>query len=127
MKIKPKSIRTFIGSYDFQESREFYNLLGFKEISLDKKMSYFEIDKDLGFYLQKYFVKDWVDNSMIFLEVENLEECKRELVRKNLQQKFKNVRISEIKLENWGKEFFMHDPSGILWQNRLGSYLRQRV
>ena len=32
-------------------------------------MSYFRIFGDLGFYLQNYYIKDWVNNSMIFLEV----------------------------------------------------------
>jgi len=41
-------------------------------------MSYFSADK-LGFYLQNAYVKDWVDNSMIFLEVDNVARYYKEL------------------------------------------------
>ena len=110
-----KSVRSFIGANDFEESRAFYKAFGFSEVVLSKDMSYFKIDEKLGFYLQKAFVKDWIENSMLFLEVENLEKYLTELKSKNLTVKFSNVRISEIVENDWGKEFFLHDPSGILW------------
>ena len=110
-----KSISAFIGAKNFEESRKFYSDLGFIEVVLSDKMSLFKVDEKLSFYLQKAFVKDWVDNSMLFLEVENLEDYLRVLKSKNLSEKYKTVRISEIVVNDWGKEFFMHDPSGILW------------
>lgn len=110
-----KSIRAFIGAKDFKVSREFYNQLGFEEIMIDPKMSYFKVNENLGFYLQDAYFKDWVDNSMLFLEVDDLDECKKELAKKKLGIQFKNVRFSKIRNESWGRELFMHDPSGILW------------
>ena len=83
-----KSIRSFIGANDFKESREFYLELGFEEIQLASTLSYFAISNDIGFYLQNAYVKDWVDNTMLFLEVENLEEYLAELKLKNLIKKF---------------------------------------
>lgn len=77
-------------------------------------MSYFRYG-EFGFYLQDYYVKDWVDNSMIFLEVQNLENHLNYVKSLELEKKYKNVRISEIKQNDWGNEFFIHDPSGILW------------
>ncbi len=115
MKYRSNSIRTFIGAKDFKESREFYIDMGFEEIAIGPKMSYFKVDEGLGFYLQDYYVKDWVDNLMIFLEVENLEDCKNDIDQEELLNKYKGVRFSEIKNEDWGREFFMHDPSGVLW------------
>jgi catechol 2,3-dioxygenase-like lactoylglutathione lyase family enzyme len=110
-----KSVRSFIGAKNYKESLEFYKDLGFKELTLSDSMTYFSISKDLGFYLQKAFVKNWVDNSMLFLEVEDLENYLDNLKSKNLTQKYKKVRLSEIVINDWGKEFFLHDPSGILW------------
>lgn len=110
-----KSIRTFIGAKYFDESSAFYKDLGFKEMPILDNMSYFKIDENLGFYLQKAYVKDWVDNSMLFLEVENLELYLKELKAKELTKKYTSVRLSTIVKNDWGKEFFMHDPSGILW------------
>ncbi len=114
MKISGKSIRTFIGSKNYNVSRNFYLDLGFKEIITSENMSYFYMD-EFGFYLQDAYVKDWVDNSMIFFEVENLESILKYIKDLKLPKKYDNVRLSEIIYKEWGKEFFLHDPSGILW------------
>jgi len=68
-----KSVRSFIGAKNFIELCNFYKDLGFKEVTISSNMSYFKINEKLGFYLQKAFVKDWVDNSMLFLEVDDIE------------------------------------------------------
>ena len=110
-----KSIRAFIGAKDFEESRKFYKDLGFSEVIISENMSVFRVDEKLGFYLQKAYVKDWVDNTMLFLEVEDIEGYLLEIKSKKLPKKYNNVRISKIVVNDWGKEFFLHDPSGILW------------
>ena len=110
-----KSIRSFIGAKDFSESRRFYLDLGFEEVEIAPDMSLFKVDGYLAFYLQAYYVKDWVDNSMIFLEVEDVEKCEEDLWSRDLVNKYELVRISPIKTWEWGREIFMHDPSGVLW------------
>ncbi len=114
MKHAAKSIRTFVGAKKFKESREFYQEIGFREQIIDSKMSYFQID-GLGFYLQDYYVKDWVNNSMVFLEVDNVDRYFKELSDLNLPSRYKHVRLSPIQENDWGKECFLHDPSGVLW------------
>jgi hypothetical protein len=84
-------------------------------------MSLFQIG-DLAFYLQNAYVKDWVDNSMVFLEVADLDDCWRQLVALDLPRKFDGVRLSAIKDDDWGRECFLHDPSGILWH--FGEFAR---
>ncbi|MGB3468817.1 MAG: glyoxalase [Cyclobacteriaceae bacterium] len=115
MQYKTKSIRAFIGCKDYSESREFYRLMGFKETELGDKMCYITIDDQSGFYLQDAYVKDWVDNSMLFLELTNLDQIHAELAALRLQDRYELVRLSEIRQLDWGREFFLHDPSGILW------------
>lgn len=115
MTYQTNSIRTFIGAKNYDESRAFYQALGFTEVTLGTTMSYFKVSDRLGFYLQNAYVKDWVDNSMVFLEVENLDDCARDLRERNLMDKFRTVRLSAIKEEEWGRELFLHDPSGVLW------------
>ncbi len=114
MKISGKSIRPFIGAKNYSISRDFYKDLGFEEVITSGKMSYFYIEK-FGFYLQDAYVKDWVDNSMVFLEVDNLENTLKNVQRLKLTEKYENVRLSKIVSNAWGNEFFLHDPSGILW------------
>ena len=115
MKHNAKSIRAFIGAVNFEESRLFYKDLGFEESIISKDMSYFRVTPELGFYLQDAYVKDWIDNTMIFLEVDNVNEYWNELQSLELSKKFTTVKLTPIKEYYWGKECFLHDPSGILW------------
>ncbi len=109
-----KSIRSFIGSKDYAESKSFYKALGFEEAYSSGKLSYFK-NGDFGFYLQDYYVEDWINNSMIFLEVDSVDQYWNMLNDLELPKKYKNVRLTEIKHYDWGKECFIHDPSGVLW------------
>jgi len=114
MEHKVKSIRPFIGAENFELSRSFYRDLGFEEKILSKDMSLFKT-QELGFYLQDAYVKDWIDNTMIFLEVADVGRYWNELVALDLPAKYKNVRLTPIRKYDWGSECFLHDPSGILW------------
>ena len=114
MKFKAKSLRAFIGAKNFEVSRNFYKDLDFEEAILFHNMSLFTKD-GFAFYLQDAYVKDWIENTMLFLEVENVEECHQELLSLNLPDKYEGVRLSTIQHNDWGSECFVHDPSGILW------------
>ena len=120
MNHKAVSIRPFIGAKNFEISRKFYQDLGFKESILGNNFSYFHTE-GIGFYLQDAYVKDWVDNSMIFMEVDSVERYYQELLMLNLSSKYEGVRLIPIKTYDWGKECFLHDPSGILWH--FGEFL----
>ncbi|RYY61113.1 MAG: glyoxalase [Chitinophagaceae bacterium] len=114
MKHNTVSIRPFVGSKDFAVSREFYRDLGFEEVVISHDMSLFQTGKT-GFYLQAYYVKDWVDNTMLFLEVDDVDRYYSELDALQLSSKYEGVRLVPIRIESWGKECFLHDPSGVLW------------
>ena len=122
MKHNAKSIRAFIGAENFEESRQFYKDLGFEESVISKNMSLFKVSDELGFYLQDAYVKDWVDNTMIFLEVEDVDRYWTELQNLALNKKYKNVKLTPVRNDYWGRECFIHDPSGILWH--FGEFLK---
>jgi catechol 2,3-dioxygenase-like lactoylglutathione lyase family enzyme len=109
-----KSIRPFIGAKDYELSRAFYKALGFTEVELGPAMCVFN-HASFAFYLQKYYVKDWIDNTMIFVEVDDVNRYYNEINALDLPIKFPGSRLIPIRHEAWGKEFFLHDPSGILW------------
>jgi hypothetical protein len=109
-----KSIRPFIGAKDFNLSRGFYRDLGFQEYTIAHNMSLFKTG-EMGFYLQDAYVKDWVDNTMVFLEVDDVARHWNELKALNLPDRYDNVRLTPISVYDWGRECFLHDPSGILW------------
>ncbi len=114
MTTKATSIRPFIGAIDYNISRSFYQDFGFEEIILSPSMSLFKKDA-IAFYLQNAYVKDWIDNTMIFIEVSDVEAYWHKILSLDLCTKYKKVKVKPIVTNNWGKEFFVHDPSGILW------------
>ena len=114
MEHQAKSIRPFLGAKNFEISRRFYKDLGFQETVLGPGFSVFKTD-GLAFYLQDAYVKDWVDNTMVFLEVEDVEHFWNELQSLDLATKYEGVRIEPTRKMDWGSECFIHDPSGILW------------
>jgi hypothetical protein len=117
------SIRPFIGAKNYELSRSFYLNLGFQESILNPTMSLFKTGQ-LGFYLQDAFVKDWIDNTMIFLEVDNVSRYWEELSALNLEGKYQGVRLTPIRVDSWGRECFLHDPSGILWH--FGEFFKSK-
>lgn len=124
MKFKSISIRPFIGAKNFEISRNFYRDLGFAESILFHNMSYFSKD-ELGFYLQDAYIKDWVDNSMIFMEVDDADRCLKDLQSLNLSSKYEGVKLTPVSEFDWGKECYLHDPSGILWH--FGEFFKKEV
>lgn len=110
----PQSIRPFIGAADYELSRSFYRDLGFTESVIANDMSYFHI-QGKGFYLQRAYVKDWVDNTQVFMEVDDVNHYWQELNALALSSKYTNVRLTTVRVNDWGSECFLHDPSGILW------------
>jgi hypothetical protein len=114
MNQKIKSIRPFLGAKDFNVSQSFYRDLGFAESVISKDLSYFKTEA-FGFYLQDAYVKDWIDNTMVFMEVDDVSRFWEELVALDLPTKYENVKLVPIRNLDWGRECFVHDPSGILW------------
>lgn len=122
MNANPISIRPFLGAKSFNLSRAFYSAMGFTENTINEKLSVFHF-KGISFYLQNAYVKDWVDNTMVFVEVDHLGEFWESLQALQLTEKFPEVRLVAPKTFDWGSECFVHDPSGILWH--FGCFKKQ--
>lgn len=114
MQHKIKSIRPFIGAKDFQLSRSFYRDLGFEETVLAPNFSVFKTS-ETAFYLQDYYAKEWIENTMIFLEVDDVDRYYAELLALKLPEKYSESKLIPIQNLDWGRECFLHDPSGVLW------------
>src|SRR5690606_29982465 len=96
--------------------------LGFEETRISTVLSVFK-NRQLGFYLQDAYVQDWVNNTMLFLEVDDVYAYYDFVASLQLPQKYTGVRLEPIQELDWGKEFFLHDPSGILWH--IGQFNNQ--
>ncbi|MEK8181009.1 glyoxalase [Flavobacterium buctense] len=122
MEHKALSIRPFIGAKNYEVSRSFYRDLGFEEVVLSHNMCLFKT-ATIGFYLQDAYVNDWIDNTMVFMEVENVEQFYKQLVALDLPSKYESVRVVPIRELDWGSECFVHDPSGVLWH--FGEFVKK--
>lgn len=111
---KVKSIRAFIGAKDYKLVRFFYRDLGFEETIVSEKMSLFTTS-GFSFYLQDYYVKDWIENIMMLLEVEDVDEYWRHLQQLELDKRYAGTRLIPAQQYDWGKECLLIDPSGVLW------------
>lgn len=105
MRHRAKSVRTFIGAKDYNASRAFYIDLGFEEHIISKDMSYFKIFDAMGFYLQDYYARDWVNNSMLFLEVDDVERYWDEVQALGLTDKYKGSGLYRSGMKS-GEESF---------------------
>lgn len=110
-----RSIRSFLGASNFEVSRSFYRTIGFNETILWEGFSLFSTSSGLSFYLQDAYVKDWVDNTQMFLEVEDVNVLYDAFLALDLPTQFAGARLIPVRQAHWGNEFFLHDPSGILW------------
>ena len=113
MQLDLKDVRPFIGSKDFAVSRSFYYDLGFKEYVIDDNMSRF-YNSDFSFYLQNAYVKDWIENTMLFFTVHDAEACYQNLKQLGLDDIYLGVKLIPVKKHDWGAECFMLDPAGVL-------------
>jgi len=62
--------RPFIPAKDFELSKRFYEALGFEKV-LDSEVAIFHAGPG-GFILQRYYQKEWAENFMMQLMVDDL-------------------------------------------------------
>lgn len=106
-------IRPFIPARDFEQSKAFYQAIGFTLGYHDSGVAIFESD-EAGLLLQNYYVEDWAANSMHQLIVADLDDW---WTRTNgLDERF-GVRAPKApEMQAWGiRVGFLVDPAGVLW------------
>lgn len=107
-------VRTFLPCKDFDASKRFYEALGFEKV-LDSEVAIFNIASG-GFILQRYFQKDWAENTMLQLMVDDLDAWWDHVSRLDLPGKFGVPPPKPPARQSWGlRVAFVVDPSGVLW------------
>ncbi|MEM9528165.1 MAG: VOC family protein [Bacteroidota bacterium] len=108
-------LRTFIPAKDFALSRAFYADLGAEERWTSDNMVLLQLGGST-FYLQDSYVKDWAANTMLFLNVPQLDAFWEELNALDLPSKYPGVKTKPPQDYDWGlRELYLHDPAGVLW------------
>ena len=106
--------RPFLPSKDFAASKSFYEKIGFKKL-LDSDVAIFELGAS-SFILQNYFKKEWAENCMMQLMVDDLDAWWMHIEALDLVATFGVASPRPPAIQPWGlRVAFVYDPSGILW------------
>lgn len=108
------SLEPFVPSgSDFEGSKQLFKELGFN-ISWDAG-DYIGFEKDgCKFILQKYDHKDFAENLMISVRIDNAEEFWKSVTERKLAEKF-GIKIGKPTAQPYGKEVNVIDIAGVCW------------
>lgn len=100
---------------DFALSKAFYETLGFKKL-LDSEVAIFSCGGSGGFILQNAYAKEWAENFMMQLMVEDLDSWWTHIESLNLAGRFGVQAPKAPKMQPWGlRVAYVYDPTGVLW------------
>lgn len=107
-------IRPFLPAKDFDLSKRFYQALGF-EMVLDGEVAIFNTVSG-GFVLQRYYQKEWAENSMLQLMVDDLDAWWAHIESLDLAATFGVAAPKPPAMQPWGLRIaYVVDPAGVLW------------
>ncbi|MCW3115774.1 MAG: hypothetical protein JWR18_4170 [Segetibacter sp.] len=108
------SLEPFIPSgSNFEGSKQFFVELGF-DIKWDAgDYIGFELD-GCKFILQKYDNREFAENLMMSVKVDDVDEFRMSVIEKQLPEKY-GIRISQAKVQPYGKEVNVIDIAGVCW------------
>jgi hypothetical protein len=116
-------IRPFVPAQDFDLSKRFYEALGFEKL-LDGDVAIYRAGSS-GFILQRYYQREWAENCMMQLMVDDLDAWWSHINDLNLPGQFGVKPPRAPAMQSWGlRVAFVIDPSGVLWhvaQRRPGA------
>lgn len=106
--------RPFVPAKDFELSKRFYSKIGFKLLH-DGEVAIFGIGNS-SFVLQNYYNKDWAENFMMQLMVDDVDGWWEYLKAMELPKSFPLASLRPPEMQPWGlKISYLVDPSSILW------------
>ncbi len=111
---KSDLVRPFLPTKDFSQSVRFYEALGFEK-TFEGEVALFTAGAG-GFILQRYYQKEWAENSMIQLVVDDLDDWWAHIEDLDLPSKFGVPAPKPPALQPWGLRIaYVVDPCGVLW------------
>ncbi len=71
---------------------------------------------ETSFLLQDFYVKEFAENLMLHLLVEDVDAWHAQLRANGIVERY-GVAMSEVQSQPWRmRDFTLHDPSGVLWR-----------
>ena len=112
--MKFMSLEPFVPSgSDFEASKQFFQEIGCR-ISWDAG-DYIGFERDgCKFILQKYDNKQFAENLMINVKIDDVEDFRKLVIEKDLPAKY-GIKVSLPKQQPYGKEVNIIDMAGVCW------------
>ncbi len=107
------SLKPYVPAKDFEESKRFYQALGFTMSEGWGGTADFELDGH-RFRLQNYYVKDWANNFMFVIGVKDVEAWHQRAQEIVNTADFSNVRFKPPEPVDESMVLHVWDPSGVL-------------
>ncbi|WP_207483935.1 VOC family protein [Arenibaculum pallidiluteum] len=113
------SMRPFVPAREFQASLGFYEALGFRSDRLGDRIALMRLGDGRGafsFLLQDFYVKEFAENLMMHLMVEDLDRWWDHIAALGLDARFAVPAPRPPRKESWGlRVAYVWDPAGVLW------------
>ncbi len=112
---KIRAFRPFLPAKEFETSFRFYKAIGFDAYPLGDTLA----EMNLGphaFLLQGHYVKEWAENTVMHVLVNDVDAWWRHINSLDLVNKFGVALPAAPKAEPWGLTVaYVFDPAGVLW------------
>lgn len=108
-------LRPFIPAKDFAQSKAFYSSLGWPTKDVGPGIALVTLGERQHFYIQDYYVKEFAENTMLHVTVEDARAWYEHVSTILRDGAFPEARVGSPALQSYGATVtFVHDPSGVL-------------
>lgn len=116
LNLNVKELMPFVPSGgNYPKALEFFQDLGFKVDWKSDELALLRAGT-FRFFLQKFDDRNFQDNYMVNMDVENLDDWWTWISSRKLTEKYPGVRLKEPTVYPWGKrEINIVDPAGVCW------------
>ena len=112
--LSASGIKPFIGAKNFEESRDFYVSLGWMLKFESEELAELELG-GCRFYLQRYYQRQWCDNSMLHITVADAQAWYEHVSSVLDARSYGAARVDPPRDQSYGALVtFVWDPVGVL-------------
>jgi len=110
-----RSFRPFLPAKDFKTSLRFYEAIGFETYRLGDSLAELSLGEH-AFLLQGNYVKEWAENTVMHVLVDDVHAWWRHIDSLDLANQFGVSAPASPRIEPWGLTVtYVSDPTGVLW------------
>jgi len=110
-----RAFRPFLPAKEFETSLRFYQAIGFHAHRLGDTLAELSLGAH-AFLLQGHYVKEWAENTVMHVLVNDVQEWWQHINSLNLANQFGVSPPAPPRVELWGLTVvYLFDPTGVLW------------